>query len=115
MIRLLRELRHDVLSVKEALRGEHDAVVLAQARLQGRLVLTFDKDFGALAFHARLPAECGVVLFRLKSSEPDTLARKAVEVLESRSDCPGHFSVVTEKRVRQRPLPRTGGGQSGPP
>jgi len=26
---------------------------------------TFDKDFGELAFHQKLPASCGIILFRI--------------------------------------------------
>jgi hypothetical protein len=32
---------------------------------ESRILLTFDKDFGELAWREGLPATCGVILFRL--------------------------------------------------
>jgi predicted nuclease of predicted toxin-antitoxin system len=42
-----------------------DSDVLAWAVREGRILLTFDKDFGELARNAALPASCGVILFRV--------------------------------------------------
>jgi predicted nuclease of predicted toxin-antitoxin system len=50
---------------KESLRGEPGNVILARSPLEGRLVVTQDKDFGELAFRFGLPAQCGVLLLRL--------------------------------------------------
>jgi hypothetical protein len=44
----LRGGGHDVLSVKESLRGEKDDAILARAQVEKRIVLTHDKDFGEL-------------------------------------------------------------------
>jgi predicted nuclease of predicted toxin-antitoxin system len=56
---------HDVVWVRTESPGISDANVLAWAARDGRILLTFDKDFGELARQAHLPRECGVVLFRL--------------------------------------------------
>jgi predicted nuclease of predicted toxin-antitoxin system len=64
VIRGLRDRGHDVLSVKESMRSEKDEAVLARAQADQRVVVTHDKDFGELAFRSKLPASCGVVLFR---------------------------------------------------
>ena len=106
VVRELRRRGHDVLSVKESMRGGSDEAVLARAQAEGRLLLTHDKDFGELAFRRGLPATCGVIVLRLAGTDPDTDNRRAVEAVESRSDWPGHFSVVTDDRVRMRPLGR---------
>jgi hypothetical protein len=63
-VRRLRELGHDVLSVKENMAGSADSAVLARAAVEQRVLVTFDKDFGELAFRSRLPAGCGVILLR---------------------------------------------------
>ena len=55
-----------------------------RAQTEGRIVVTHDKDFGELAFRAQLPASCGVILFRLSGSEPETDNRRILELLESR-------------------------------
>ena len=41
-----------------------DFEILAEAQSDTRIVLTKDKDFGDIAVHAGLPAECGVILLR---------------------------------------------------
>jgi predicted nuclease of predicted toxin-antitoxin system len=101
----LRQRGHDVLSVKESMRGEVDTVILARAQAEQRVVVTHDKDFGELAFRTQLPASCGVVLFRLTGSDPDADNTRFLEALESRTDWAGNFSVVTDDRIRMRPLP----------
>ena len=93
------------------MRSVADDAILARAQTEERIVVTHDKDFGELAFRAQLPAACGVILFRLSGSEPETDNRRILEALESRADGAGHFSVVTDDRIRMRPLP----GAPSPP
>jgi predicted nuclease of predicted toxin-antitoxin system len=107
LIQSLRDAGHDVLSVKESLRGERDPAVLARAQAEQRIVVTHDKDFGELAFRIVLPAECGVILLRLSGPDRDSDNARALKAIESRSDWAGFFSVVTDDRVRMRPLPAT--------
>jgi predicted nuclease of predicted toxin-antitoxin system len=59
----LRESGFDVAWITEEASGASDDDVLASCSAEGRVLLTFDKDFGELAFRRRLPATCGVVLF----------------------------------------------------
>ncbi len=105
VIEELRQRGHDVLSVKESMRSWADGAILARAQAEGRIVVTHDKDFGELAFHSNLPASCGVVLFRLAGADPGADNQRILEALESRTDWVGHFSVVTEDRIRMRSLP----------
>lgn len=108
IVAALRALGHDVLSVKEHMPGAKDRDVLARAQADERLVVTFDKDFGELAVRSRLPSSSGVVLLRLHGASPDEDNARAVAALTSRDDWAGHFAVVTDDRVRLRPLPRRG-------
>jgi len=101
----LRERGHDVLNLREILRGADDRTVLRRAQADSRVVLTFDKDFGELAFRAGLPAACGVVLFRLSGASPDEDHARAPAALESRQAWAGFFAVVTDTLIRLRPLP----------
>ncbi len=105
----LRQRGHDVAWTRTDAPGSSDPVVLARAMAEARVLITFDKDFGELAYHAGLPATCGVVLFRISPDSPSRVARAAVAVLESRHDWSGHFSVVEEHRVRMALLPPTPG------
>lgn len=100
----LRDAGHDVLSVKEAMRAAEDRDVLARAGAESRIVVTQDKDFGELAFRYGLPAECGIVTFRLGGTEPDRDTKRMVDVLIGRQDWLGHFAVVSDDRIRIRPL-----------
>lgn len=86
------------------MRGAADHEVLARAQIEDRLLLTFDKDFGELAYRSRLPASCGVVLFRLSGPDPETDNARALSALGSRIDWAGHFAVVEDDRIRLRAL-----------
>ena len=86
VIRELRRLGHDVLSVKESMRSEADEVILARAQAEQRIVVTHDKDFGELAFRSHLPTSCGVILFRLTGSDPEIDNRRILDAIESRRD-----------------------------
>ncbi len=107
VIRALRERGHDVLSVREVLRSSDDRTVLRRAQGDGRVVLTYDKDFGELAFRAGLPATCGVVLFRLSGNSAKEDQARALAALESRQEWAGAFAVVTDALIRLRPLPES--------
>jgi predicted nuclease of predicted toxin-antitoxin system len=105
VIRELQSRGHDVVSVKESMRSAPDHAVLRRAVEENRLVITHDKDFGALAFRWGLPATSGVILFRLSGDNPGTDNERVLTVLDQHTHWPGHFSVVTDDRIRIRPLP----------
>ena len=105
----LRRHGHDVAWVRADAPGSTDPQVLARAMAEARVLVTFDKDFGELAYHAGLPATCGVVLFRISPDSPSRGAQIAVAAFASRDDWVAHFSVVEENRVRMAPLPQRSG------
>ncbi len=102
----LRERGHDVLWVREEAPGIGDHEVLSRAQAEARIVITFDKDFGELAFRFGLPATAGIILLRLAATSPTAVAKRASAALESRDDWAGHFSVIEEDRIRMTPLPK---------
>lgn len=104
-IAALRQRGHDVLWIRETEPGSTDDAVLAKAQAEARLLITFDKDFGELVFRRGTAASRGIVLFRLRKSSPEVLARRIVQILESRAIWEGHYSVVDEHSVRMRRLP----------
>ena len=101
----LRQSGHDVFWIRESARGSPDNEVLAIAQSEKRLLITFDKDFGELVYRQGSAASDGVVLFRLRKTSPHFIAKRVTQILESRSDWAGHFSVVDEHSVRIRHLP----------
>jgi predicted nuclease of predicted toxin-antitoxin system len=107
VVRRLRKLGHDVVWIKEASPGEKDQPVLARAQSEQRVTVTCDSDFGELAFHSGLPATCGVVLFRIPWTDPETDNALAVSALTSRDDWSGVFAVIERDRIRIRPLPKS--------
>jgi predicted nuclease of predicted toxin-antitoxin system len=106
VVRALRERGHDVLAVKESMRGADDLAVLDRAQVEQRLVVTHDKDFGELAFRYGKAAGNGIVLFRLSGSDPAADNRRILEVFQTFTDWAGNFAVVTDDRIRIRPLPK---------
>ncbi len=109
----LRRAGHDAAWMHEDAPGTPDPEVLARAQREARVLVTFDKDFGELAFRAGAAAGAGVVLFRVAAESPDTAARIAVDVFSMRSDWAGVFAVVEDGRIRVRELPGSTSEESG--
>lgn len=102
----LRLAGHDILWIRAFAPGSSDRDILKLAQSEKRILLTFDKDFGELAFRIGLPSSSGIILFRLRMTSSAEVGRIAVDVLESRQDWAGHMSVIDEKRIRMTPLRR---------
>lgn len=103
-ITALREKAHDVIWIRTDAPGSSDEDILARGVAGKRIVITFDKDFGELAFRSHLPSQCGIILFRIRGKSSEDMARVVVSAVESRSDWAGHFTVVEDHRIRMRPL-----------
>jgi predicted nuclease of predicted toxin-antitoxin system len=105
-VEALRADGHDVAWIREDSRGISDDKVLLRAQEENRIVVTFDKDFGELAFRSKLPAQSGVILFRITPISPQYIAQVAVQALASRDNWAGHFSVIEDNRIRMTSLMR---------
>lgn len=104
-VEALRSLGHDVAWVRADSPGSPDDVVLKRAVSENRLLITFDKDFGELAFRRGGSMPAGIILFRIRPRSPSHVAGVVASVLGGRTDWSGHFSVVEEARIRMTPLP----------
>ena len=100
----LRQQGHDVTWIRTDAPGISDPEVLHLAQVEERILLTFDKDFGELAFRASLPATVGVILFRFKASSSQSIAEKVLKTISTRKDWAGHFSVIEEDKIRMRKI-----------
>ncbi|MBI5016916.1 MAG: DUF5615 family PIN-like protein [Deltaproteobacteria bacterium] len=107
-VQALRSRGHDVFWVRTDGPGISDREALERAIADHRLLITFDKDFGELAFRARVPAQNGIVLFRIPTRSPEYVVEVAVGALEADVEWVGKFSVVEENRIRSVPLPEAG-------
>ena len=105
-IEALRADGHDVAWIRSDAPGSADEQVLARAQAESRILITFDKDFGELAFRFGLPAACGIILFRISAPSSAHIARSAVAALKQRNDWTGHFSVIEDRRIRMTALPK---------
>jgi predicted nuclease of predicted toxin-antitoxin system len=82
--------------------GTNDAEVLAWAVREERILLTFDKDFGELVGRSAPPSACGVILFRLPMPKSDAIGSVLANLIMTRDDWAGHFSVIEPGRIRMR-------------
>lgn len=105
VVAALRDDGHDVTWIREVGPGSTDEAVLALALAEDRVLLTFDKDFGELAFRLGRAATPGVILLRPRLRSPDYLVRFARAVFAQGHDWAGHFAVAEEGRLRLVPLP----------
>jgi predicted nuclease of predicted toxin-antitoxin system len=101
----LRTAGIDITWVREISPGITDPDVLAISLAENRVLVTFDKDFGELAFHSGLAASVGIVLLRPRLRSPQFLAQFAVATLSQPITWMGHFCVAQESRIRVVPLP----------
>ena len=101
-VEALRQNGHDVAWIRIDSPGISDPQVLSRAQAENRILLTFDKDFGELAFRSQLPATTGIILFWIKAPSSVVVAEKVVRVIALRDDWYGHFSVVEDDKVRMR-------------
>lgn len=103
IVRVLREMGHEVIYIAETQKSITDREVLALAAEHTCIVLTKDKDFGELIFRDRLTHH-GIVLIRLDEVMPSlnkaTIVNKAFS--EYGSYFKNAFSVITDRFVRIR-------------
>jgi hypothetical protein len=67
-----------------------------------RVLVTFDKDFGEMAFRHGKAATCGVIMLRPRLRAPDYLARFMAAVLAQAITWEGNLSVAREGKLRKR-------------
>jgi predicted nuclease of predicted toxin-antitoxin system len=108
LVGALRDLGHDVVWARQDTPGAPDEEKLAVAQSEARLVVTFDKDFGELAFRSGLTAAAGVILLRVPAPATQEAVGRLADVVTGRSDWAGHFSVIEPNRIRMTPLPPAG-------
>lgn len=104
IIHRLREDGFSVLSIAEISPSASDDAALKLAYDEAALLLTADKDFGALVFRQKQLAK-GVVLTRLAellpNSTPDVVSRA---FKDHGSEFDGNFTVITPGDVRIRTI-----------
>jgi len=98
----LQHAGHDVVAVAEAMPQADDARILERGANEDRVLVTNDKDFGALVFRSR-KAHAGVILLRLHDESSLNRVRILNAVLQRCGDAlSGRFIVATETHIRVR-------------
>ncbi|MCA2212814.1 DUF5615 family PIN-like protein [Jidongwangia harbinensis] len=104
---LLTDVGHDAVHVTDCeLAGEPDERVLARAVGDGRVLLSADTDFGELLARSGAGTP-SVVLFRRSDRSATSLSAVLLANLPEFEDdlAKGAFVVITDERMRIRPLP----------
>jgi predicted nuclease of predicted toxin-antitoxin system len=102
----LRNSGHDVISVAETSAGAPDKDILHAAGVEGRILITEDRDFGEMVIRQRLPVG-GILLLELDRLSSALEAETVAEFVSAQADrLTGNLVVIEPGRVRIRPLPR---------
>jgi len=105
-IAFLRARGEDVVAVREIAPAMPDDQVVALARAQGRMLLSFDRDHGDIIFKRGVASPPAVIFLRLYPPDPAALERiLAGLIVMGGQGLTGMFSVVTPDGIRQRRLP----------
>jgi predicted nuclease of predicted toxin-antitoxin system len=99
---LLRDIGHDVVWAGDWPADPGDAEILVRARVEGRVLVTLDKDFGELAI-VRGEPHCGIV--RLVDCTVGKQAERCGLVMSRHGDLLAAGGIVTAEagRLRIRP------------
>ena len=107
-VQYLRRNGHDAIHLREqGLERASDTIVLQKAREEGRIVLTFDLDFGDLMANSKeeLPS---VIIFRLHDETPQALLPRLKEILLNCSEELEKGALIlagnSRNRIRRLPL-----------
>lgn len=105
IVLLLREQGHNVSFVAEVAPGAADPVVLGLTREDNRVLLSFDRDFGALVFARREPSPPGIVLFRVTQDPRERMLAFLRAFFASPPALQGYLTTVSDSHIRQAVLP----------
>lgn len=106
-VEALRSADHDAVHLREqGLIRLPDPEIVAKAAREGRVVLTFDLDFGDILAAARTGAP-SVIIFRLRNQTPAAVNPRLFRVI---GDCEGELAsgaiiIVEDEGYRVRRLP----------
>jgi predicted nuclease of predicted toxin-antitoxin system len=105
VVSALRGAGHDVLYTSEVNPGAEDEAVIERARIEGRIVLTEDRDFGRLVFAAARPS-AGVVYLRFPVAARAAMGQAVVTLAQQKGDAiPRSFITLQPGRARISRLP----------
>ena len=102
---LLKKQGLDIISITDFAFGLGDDEVLDLANRKGRIVITFDKDFGQLIFKKKRKTE-GLMLLRFVPKSPQQTATVIQQVLATKIKIENSVVTVKKDSIRIRPTNR---------
>jgi predicted nuclease of predicted toxin-antitoxin system len=105
-VQTLKQKGVDIISILETSHGLKDTEVLDTANRQGRILITFDTDFGNLVIKQKLQTR-GIILLRTKPKSPQQITKTIEQVLATKKRIEDHFIVVREYGIRILPIKQT--------
>ena len=113
-VRALRDLGQDVASIAEDSPGVSDEEVVGRARAENRVIVTFDRDYGRLAFLRGVAPPAGVLYLRFRPNEPTEAAEYVARLIAEDIELQGRFTTADRVRIRQRSFRSEVIGSEGP-
>jgi predicted nuclease of predicted toxin-antitoxin system len=102
VVACLRDQGHDAVAVVDVMPEASDRDILHHAVLEDRIVVTNDKDFGALEYHSGWEHR-GIVLLRLRDERAENKVRMIKVVLAQIGEkLQNRYVVATETGIRVR-------------
>ncbi len=94
----------DAVSVASVSPGITDSEVIRLAEDQGRIIITFDKEFGEFALKSSGTLK-GVILLRITPKNPDFILNIIEEIIGSKNFIlEGSFVIVSDSKIRVRKM-----------
>lgn len=100
----LQAAGHDALRLALSNATAEDPDVLAMAVEGGRILVTFDRDFGELIFARGLPVPPAVIYLRYRPRDVLAVIDRLLPLLDFGA-LEGHMTIVDPVRVRRTPFP----------
>ena len=102
--RALIQQGHDVLSAVDAHADWEDADLLSLAVMEGRILVTEDRDFSDMIYRDAAASPPAVIYLRCGAADQPAMAERLLLVLAN-TTIDGHMVVMQRTNVRHRPLP----------
>ncbi|MBN1168010.1 MAG: DUF5615 family PIN-like protein [Methanospirillaceae archaeon] len=106
IIQKLEEKGYDIRWIQKDAPDISDILVMQRAYQDTRAILTFDPDFGELCIKERVQPFGRIILLRLYQMSLHDMAEYTTNIISTRDDWEGHFSVLENDRERIRTLPQ---------
>ena len=101
----LQSLGHDCLVIARDAHQAVDPDIMALARREGRILVTFDSDFSRMIYHELQPPPLGVVYMRGRSAEARLVSELFLTMFGSDRLTLEHRFIVIEPNGDVRSLP----------